>query len=187
LKSSNRRAAPRIAPAAANDGLIEIGRIVRRHALRGELRVRLYNPASTTLSAIDRVVLRGAELPDENRRVLGQRHHPHGVLLLVDGCDSAEAAEALVGRVVCVRRDQLPPAGPHEVYCAELVGCTVATEGGIVVGTVHDVFPTGSNDVCRVVGDAGEHLIPLIADVVVRLDLPARRLVIRPIAGLLEP
>jgi 16S rRNA processing protein RimM len=187
LKNSRRQSAPPIAPSDAADGLIEIGRIVRRHALRGELRVRLHNPESTTLAAIDRVVLRDVTHGDETRRVLGHRRHQQGVLLLVEGCATPEAADALIGRAVCVRREQLPPAGPHEVYCTELVGCAVSTESGLVLGTVADVFPTGSNDVCRVAGNGHEYLIPLIADVVVRLDLPARQLVIRPLAGLLDP
>jgi len=62
------------------------------------------------------------------------------------------------------------------------------TESGTLLGTVTRVFPTGSNHVCEVTGETREYLIPLIADVIVRLNVtpPERVLIIRPIPGLLD-
>jgi len=54
------------------------------------------------------------------------------------------------------------------------------------LGVVEIIITTGSNDVCVVHGDDGEHLIPLIADVVRDIDLASGRLVIDPIPGLLD-
>jgi 16S rRNA processing protein RimM len=110
------------------------------------------------------------------------------LLAQFEGIDTADAADALVGSTVSVARNELPSLAPAEVYYIELIGCPVVTDSGTPLGTVTRVFSTGSNDVCEVRDDSHEHLIPLIEDVVVRLQVtpPERILVIRPIPGLLD-
>jgi len=169
----------------APEALIALGEIVNTHATRGELRVRLFNRASTTLTCGSSVILcRGPER--EERRIVGLRSHKHFVLLTLDGCDSMTAAEALIGCEVCVPENELPPAGPDEVYHYQLLGMSVVTTAGTAVGIVTEVIPTGSNDVCVVRLDAREHLIPLIAEVVRHVDREHKRLVIDPLPGLLD-
>jgi len=174
---------------ASRDGgpLVEIGRIVNRHGIHGEVRVLPHNPETTTLNAVEWVVLRDANTPGERRRVVARRRHKRFVLLRLEGCDTANDAEALVGRTVCVPREQLPPRQPHEVYQVDLIGCTVRTDSGDDLGTVREIFATGSNDVCVVWDGTREYLIPLIADVIVRLDPAAGEIVIHPVPGLLDP
>jgi 16S rRNA processing protein RimM len=61
------------------------------------------------------------------------------------------------------------------------------TTSGAEIGVVKEVIPVGSNDVCVVHADGREHLIPLIADVVRKVDRADKRLVIDPLPGLLDP
>lgn len=169
----------------APEALIALGDIVNTHATHGELRVRLFNPDSTVLARGATVVLRRAgEL--QRRRITALRPHKHLLLLTLDGCDSMDAAQALVGYEVCVREDELPPAGPDEVYHYQLVGMTVVTTVGTEIGVVTEVIAIGSNDVCVVRADRREHLIPLIADVVRHVDHADKRLIIDPLPGLLD-
>ena len=51
---------------------------------------------------------------------------------------------------------------------------------------MESLIPTGSNDVLVVRDGTREHLIPVIADVIRTIDFDAGRVVITPIAGLLE-
>lgn len=170
----------------APEALIALGEIVNTHATQGELRVRLFNPHSTTLARGSTVILRrGTE--HHTRRIVGLRAHKHLVLLTLDGCDSMTAAEALIGCEVCIPENELPPAGPDEVYHYQLLGMTVVTTAGMEVGIVTEVIPTASNDVCVVRSAAREHLIPLIANVVRQVDHEDKRLVIDPPPGLLDP
>jgi 16S rRNA processing protein RimM len=166
--------------------LIALGEIVNTHATRGELRVRLFNPASTTLARGARVVLRHGSQQQE-RRIVGLRPHKRFLLLTLEGCDSMSAAEALIGCEVCVGEDDLPPPKPDEVYHYQLLGMTVVTTAGTEIGVVKEVIPVGSNDVCVVDAHGREHLIPLIADVVRHVDRADKRLVIDPLPGLLDP
>lgn len=170
-----------IAPA-----LVALGDVVNTHGIRGELRFRLYNPASRTLRpGVDVVLRRGDTL--RTYRVVALRPHQRVLLVQLAGCDSMTAAEALVGCEVCVPETDLPPLAEHEIYHRELLGMTVVTIGGLTLGVIDEIIPTGSTDVCVVRGAGREHLIPLIADVVRELDRVGRRLVIEPLPGLLEP
>lgn len=171
---------------AASEHLIALASVVTTHATRGELRLRLFNPTSTALATGSTVVLRrGNERQVHTVRTVRR----HGVSLLVafEGCESMSAAEALIGFEVCMRAQDLPPAGSDEIYHYELLGMTVVTTAGVEIGTVAEVMPVASSDICVVRDGQREYLIPLIADVVKQLNREQRRLVIDPLPGLLEP
>jgi 16S rRNA processing protein RimM len=174
------------ASTTAAPALVALGDVVNTHGIRGEVRVRLYNPASTTLRPGAQVVLRRART-QQTWRVVALRPHQRVLLMQFEGCDSMTAAEALVGCAVCVHETDLPPLAAHEIYYRDLRGMTVVTTGGVCLGVIEEIIPTGSTDVCVVRGEGHEHLIPLIADVVRELDRAGRRLVIEPLPGLLEP
>jgi 16S rRNA processing protein RimM len=166
--------------------LIAIGRLVNVHATHGELRLLPFNPTSPLLSPGTAVVLRrDGELSPT--RITAVRPHKRLLLITLEDCTTRNAAEALVGCELCVQESQLPPAKEDEVYHYELVGMTVVCVGGSEVGTIEQVLPLPSNDVCVVRSAAGrEHLIPIIASVIRKIDREARRLVIEPLPGLLE-
>jgi len=149
--------------------------------------VLLHNPTSTTLDQLPEVLLSFPDGVEEPRKLLSARRHKNFVLVKFDGVLTVNEAEALVGCTVSVGSDDLPSLGRGEVYCRDLVGCAVQTEDGRDLGSVCEVFATGSNDVCVVRQGETEHLIPLIEDVVVRLDVSKGEMIIRPLPGLLDP
>jgi 16S rRNA processing protein RimM len=95
----------------------------------------------------------------------------------LEGVDSREAAEALVGQYLEVPTRALD-AGSY--YWDELVGLRVETVDGEPIGELVDVFRAGGNEVYRVVGPAGERLVPALRSVIERIDLDAGVMVIGP-------
>ena len=180
------RAPERARSGSTADELIELGRIVNRHGIRGEVRVLLHNPDSTAVVDSPAVILTRADGSTESRRVLESRRHKHFALVRFDGVTTANDAEALIGCGVAVPRAQLPPPGPSALYHVDLIGCAVHTTDGELLGTVEELIVTGSNDVCVVRGAGREVLIPLVADVIATLDTAARTIVVRPVPGLLD-
>lgn len=174
-------------PDASGGSFVELGRIVGRHGIRGDVRVLSHNPDATVFSGLTHVVLQ-RDGHRESRRVLSIRPHKRVLLAQLEGIDSANAADAIVGSVIAVPRTELPHLAPDQIYYIELIGCPVVTDQGMSLGTITRVFPTGSNDVCEVSDGTHEYLIPLITDVVVQLPVPPaeRVLIIRPIPGLLD-
>ena len=171
---------------AATD-LVELGRIVNHHGIRGEVRLLPHNPETTILGRVAAVTLRAADGRVERRRLIGSRRHKRFILLRFEGCESADAATPLIGRAVCVPRAELPPLGTGEYYHLELIGCAVRTDAGRPLGTIAEVLSTNSNDVCVVRDGDHEVLIPLIDDILVEVDSARREMVVRAIPGLLDP
>ncbi len=177
-------ARPRDDRLTATDELVDLGKLVRRHGVRGEIRLLPFNPDSPALHEAEEIALRAGTSAARWFRVDGRRRHKNFILVWLEGVDTAEKADELVGLNVALRRDQLPVLGDGEIYHCDLIGRAVATEAGERLGVVREILPTGSNDVLVVRGGDHEYLIPWIDDVVVE-SVP--EIVIRPLPGLLDP
>src|SRR5207237_4623421 len=79
----------------------------------------------------------------------------------------------------------LPPPEGH-FYPWQLEGCRVLTEDGRDVGRVLRVEPAPAQDLWVVGDEAREHLVPAVPEIVLDVDIKARRVVIRPPDGLLD-
>jgi 16S rRNA processing protein RimM len=174
--------------------LVALGEIVGTHGVRGLLRFRPYDRASslppigrpvyvTTRPAAD-----GTVDPTNARATVVETARPHGnvVLLAIEGITGIEAAEPFVGRALSVDEQDLPAPAPGEFYVYQLEGLDVVTDAGERLGTVERSFSNGANEVLVVHDGPREYLIPMIADVVRTIDVAGGRVVIDPIPGLLD-
>ncbi len=161
---------------------IVVGAITKAHGLKGEV-----------------VVLNRSDNPDRwapgNTVFLGDREleitasRPHGARLLVSfrGITDRNGAEGLRGELT-VRRSQLPTLASGEFWPHELEGCEVLTDAGRALGHITDIIPNPANDLWVAVDEAGtETLIPALADVLLDVDVQARRVLVRDIPGLTAP
>lgn len=166
---------------------VPIGEVTGAHGVRGLLRVRSFNAASTLVAGLDPIELRDAAGSLERHAVTRAAPHGGGTWLveLADVGDRT-AAEALVGRHVVVSPEMLPALEDDEFYHHEVVGFSVETTAGDPLGTVAATLSTGLNDVWVVRDGRRERLVPVIADVVDTIDRAGRRIVIVPMAGLLD-
>lgn len=167
--------------------MLAIGRVVRVHGLRGDVRVRSLSDVPGRFATLTAVTV---EEPGGARRPLAVRAaRPLGndYLLSFESIETPEAAARLVGSLLQIAEDQAAPLPDGQYYQHDLVGMAVRTEEGLPVGTLADILPTGANEVFVVrAADGREHLIPATKEVVRRVDVPARLMTIRRIAGLLE-
>ncbi len=170
-----------------SERLVVIGAIARAHGLSGEVRVTPMTDDPGRFERVRECVLWDAARDRrEPYRVRAARRHGPAVLMTLEGCASAEAATALVGRLVALPEDAALPLEPGRFYPWQLEGCRVLTEDGREVGRVTGIERSPGHDLW-VVRDAGrEHLIPAVPEIVSEVDLEARRVVIRPPEGLLD-
>ena len=80
----------------------------------------------------------------------------------------------------------IPGLPPGQFYIVDLEGCRVVTEEGGEVGTFLRAEAGPTQDLWVVRAGDREHLIPAVADIVVRVNTRERTIVIRPPEGLLE-
>ncbi len=164
-----------------------VGRVLRPHGIRGELRVEVMTDYPERLDEHAFFYLARPDSPESVRRYPLEKLRPHkGALLLkLGGCDDRNAAEALRGLLVQIPFQDAVPLEAGEYYHFQLIGVEVETEDGRELGRVTEVLQTGANDVYIVQGAGGELLIPAVESVILELDLESRRMVVHLLAGML--
>jgi 16S rRNA processing protein RimM len=171
----------------ADGELVVVGEVTRPHGLRGEVRVTPHTDRPERFESLDECVL-WDPVSDARavRRLTGSRRQGEAVLISLAGCESVEAARALVGHLVALPRAQALPPPPGHVYPWQLVGCRVVDDEGRPLGELSGIESSPAHDLWIVRAAGREHLIPAVAGIVVDVDVAARRVVIRPPEGLLE-
>ncbi len=150
-----------MAMADNGEDYIVVGRISGLYGVRGWVKVFSHTQPRENILTYATWYLKkqgawaAAEL--ETGRVQGK-----GIVAKLRGCDDRDAAAALMGHSVAIRREQLPEAAPDEYYWAELQGLRVCNLEGIELGVVDHLLETGANDVLVVKQDGNERLIPFV-------------------------
>ncbi len=161
--------------------LLEIGKIVKSNGLKGRLKVLSYCESAQELETLACVFVGGDVEHVSPFNVSYLRAKGGSFSLELEGVESLEAANGLVGQLVCIPREQLPDG---EYYWSDVIGLDIVTEDGRRLGQVAAVLPTGSNDVYICRGDEGEILIPAFDDVVRKIDIGQGIMVVRLPEGL---
>ena len=164
-----------------------VGRVLRPHGVRGELRVKIITNYPERLVQHTHFYLAHSNSPEIVHRypVEGLRFHKKALLLKLDGCDDRNAADELRGMLVQIPVEDAVPLEEGEYYLFQLIGVRVETESSEWLGQVVEVIETGANDVYVVRGPRGEVLLPAVDEVVLELDLESKHMVVRLLPGLL--
>ena len=169
--------------------LFDIGRIVRPHGVRGEVKVEPSTQFPDRFLEMESVIVRPPNREPRRYQIAQARHQNNFVLLKLVDIDSMEAAEALRGSDLLVTREELVSLPPGHYYIFDLIGLKVVTVDGRELGTVKDVLQPGANDVYVVQSPteaAREILLPAIKDVVKEIDVESGRMVVQLLPGLFD-
>lgn len=111
-------------------------------------------------------------------RVKSVKFQGKGLIAKLEGVNDRNQAEALIGAEIAIDPAKLPRLPQGEYYWRDLMGLQVVTREGVNLGVIDHLLETGANDVLVVVGER-ERLLPFIPDqVVLEVDLAARRMVV---------
>lgn len=150
---------------------VSVGRVVGLFGIGGWIRVYSHTrPREAILSYSPWRVETAAgwrELEVAEGRPQGK-----GVVARLAGYSDRDAAAELVGAEIAILISQLPKAGAHEYYWAELEGLRVVNLAGQELGRVSHLLETGANDVLVVRGER-ERLIPFGQGIIRQVDLEA--------------
>jgi 16S rRNA processing protein RimM len=168
-------------------GRVDFGRIVGTHGVRGELKLRPHNPSSPIAGSLTTVVLATPSVAEPRTyEIRGARPHRGTWLVRLDGVETMEDAEKLVGATVWIDASELAPLLEGEFYHHQLIGLEVFDESNVRLGLVKGILETGAADVLEVVDGERERLVPMTDEVVLSIDLDAGRIVVRPLPGLFD-
>jgi 16S rRNA processing protein RimM len=153
---------------------LALGEILRPHGIKGEVRMRVLTDFPERLPKMKTVFIgnsptttKAKTIELENVRLL-----PEDIALLkFVGLDNRNDVEYLRGQFILIDTPNAVPLEDDEYYTYQLIGLTVVTENGRILGKIKDIMETGANDVIIVDGTEGtEILIPDAPNVWVELD-----------------
>ena len=153
---------------------LAVARILGAKGLGGAVRVELLTDWPERLEPGIELWLDGSP---RSLRVARIERGGRSTVLHLDGIATREAAEALVGRYLEAPAQPLPE---QTYYWDDLIGLRVEEPDGRAIGELVEVFRAGGAEVYRVVGDAGERLIPALRSAVVSIDLEDNLMVVAP-------
>lgn len=143
-------------------GLLEIGRVIRPHGLRGEVVVELVTTRSDRLAP--ETLMAG---PTGPLRITASRPFQARHLVQFEGVNTREQAELL--RDFVLRAEPVDDADPDALWVHQLVGSEVRDADGLPLGTVKAVQDNPASDLlvldngglipCRFVVSRGEGLV----------------------------
>ena len=159
-----------------------VGKIRGVHGLRGAVRVEVLTDNLGRFDAGRKLFRDGSDAP---LTVASSHRDGPGLLVRFEEVADRNAADALRDVYLEAPSDTLEPGS---YYWHDIVGCTVESTAGEVLGTVEDVFRVGDAEVYQVRGTRGEVLVPAVGTVVTELRPAEKRIVVDAAAlGLTNP
>lgn len=168
---------------------LALGKILRPHGIRGELRMQILTDYPERLVNDLKKVYIGEKITQDRADIYNlksARFHKDFLLITLAEVTSRNDAEAMRGKMVMIDVDNAIPLKTGEFYLYQLIGLTVQTNDGIVLGQLREVIETGANDVYVVKGrEFGEVLLPSHAETLVNIDFEAKLITMNLPEGLL--
>ena len=176
-----------------------IGVITTTHALAGEVKVYPTTEDPRRFEELDTCYLldRGSYRPLTIRSC---RYFKNLVILGFEEVGSIEEAQLLKQKELYVDREHaIPlkcdllvtrenaiPLEEGEYYLADVLGSTVTDEEGNVLGTLSDYMETAAQLIYKIKTEKGkEFLVPAVDEFIREVNVEEKRMVIRPIPGMI--
>lgn len=163
----------------------ELGTISKPHGLKGAVHVFLDVDDPYEYEELDAVfVQRGNEMVPYFIDDLQIRDNLN--LMSLEGIDSVDMARELVGLKLFLPIAMLPKLRDDQFYYHEIIDYQVEDEVLGTLGTVKEVYSTGAQDVVIMIYKGHEVLIPLLNEIIPKVDKQAKVVHSRLPDGLLD-
>lgn len=167
--------------------MYDVGKIVNTHGVQGEVRViritdfeERFNPGSIVY------VVKENDKPLP-LTIISHRTHKDFDLLKFEDLDDINQVIHFKEALLKIKEEQLTELPEGEYYHHEIVDCEMYTVEGQKLGTITEVLVPGANDVFVVKQSTGkELLIPFIKDVVKKISIEEKKVIIKVMEGLLD-
>lgn len=149
---------------------VEFGHVTAVSGLQGEVKVFLLNPQSTWLRTWRMVSMVDAHGARRTVRLKVRSGAGKRWLARVEGIESREAAESMIGDRILVDRTEFPEVQEGEYYLADVIGLEVRS-GERVLGEVTAIHTTGPVEILEVQMGNETRYIPSLKEHIQRVDV----------------
>lgn len=168
--------------------LLNIGKVVNTHGIKGEIKVF---PQTDFPEVRFKVGNKLSMFPPDGGQpimieILASREQKKMYVLKLKGFDNINQVEKYKGWELKTSEEDRVELDEGEYYLRDIIGCAVETDEGESLGIITDVLSPGANDIWVVkLTNGKELLLPVIDDVVLEVDITARKVKVYLMEGLL--
>lgn len=165
---------------------LRVGVITSSHGIKGEVKVF---PTTDDVKRFEKIkeVLVETGSQTASLEIQNIKYFKNLAIIKFKGIDNIDDVQKYKGKDLYVTRDNAVELDEGEYFIADLLGLTVITEEGEILGELKDVLQTGANDVYVIQRQANkELLIPAIKDCIRAIDLENKTMTVHVLEGLLE-
>jgi 16S rRNA processing protein RimM len=160
-------------------GLLILGRVIRPHGVRGEVKMACFADSWGPFRDVGRVWVGPPDGPFQRVALEHAHEQDRAVVIKLAGVGTPEAAARLIGYEVAVPRTEAPSLPDGMFYHYDILGLEVQ-EDGRSLGTVREILEMPAHDVYVIRGPAGEWMLPATRAHIRRIDVAAGRIEIEP-------
>ena len=162
---------------------LEIGRIIIKRGIKGELKIEPYSNSEDDFYEYENVYL--SKNGDDARKIESCKTYRGFVYLKLSGCNTPEAADLLRGKYIYIDRDDIE-LSDNEVFIADIIGLDVIdVNTNVVYGKIEDVVNYGRYDTYIIKNNGKEYMLPAVDDFLDRIELD-KGVFVTPIKGLFD-
>ena len=173
--------------------MFEIGIIVKPQGIKGELRVLPTTDDPSRFALLKEIYVRSpshtsTDVSTMRKYTITSVRQQKGIVVLtLPDVNDRTTAEAMVNHVIVIPDAWALPLAEDEYFIRDLIGIPTYNEADEPLGEIADVLRTGANDVYVIQPPTGtSFMVPAIKDVVLNVDMKARRITLRLMDGLRE-
>ena len=157
-----------------------VGKILRPWGIKGCIKVlslsdneKRFSPGNNIYIELKKYTITSVKRSKEN------------FLITLDSIKNVNQADSLRDKLIKVHIEDISPLEPGNYYHFQLLGLHVFTEEYKYLGDVIDIINTGANDIYIIsLDNSKEILLPAIRDVVIKVDLNKKHIIVKIPRGL---
>jgi 16S rRNA processing protein RimM len=176
-----------VGQAHMTEKLVTVGKVVNSHGIRGELKIVPETDFPERFDVGNSLIIVDSQNKQTPVTVKTSRLHKNVFIVLFSQFSNINDVEKYKGSLLKIEAKNQKPLEEGEYYYHEIIGCKVVTEDEQELGLISEILTPGANDVWVVSLPKGKQLLlPVIDDVVLKVDIPNKTIRIHLMEGLLE-
>lgn len=164
--------------------LLEVGKIVNTHGLKGEVKVLTWTDSPEIFEKIKYVYVNRKD-GMEKLTIKHVKYQKGNIIVKFAEINDVDVAVKYKEQILTAKREMLGDLPDGAYYIADLIGIEVYDEYDKKIGVLDNILQTGSNDVYEVKRDNNKPLLlPVIDDVILNVDLENKKITVHILEGL---
>lgn len=153
---------------------LKIGLIVKPQGIRGQLKVQPLTDDINRFNNLKEVII-------ENKTYRVEKSVIGGGMVFVSlfGLSDRNMAETFRGKYISVTRENALPLDDGRYFIVDIIGCSVKTDEGKIVGKVTDVTSARTDILTLNCEDNRVMRFPFLKDLIVSVDIDKKEIVLK--------